>query len=173
MATYASDDWLNVIEDHLTRALQDDADLGTDGDLEITTWDQELRHDAASYMDTELPACITQCKLPVNGSMVGVDQLRIGFPIQVWFALSAADEQRRQKLAKEYLARGLRVLLQQHVPGKLLKSLPANMDFATNSTIEIDINSGDFESGEVEGVTRAVVQIDATLWIILTIGAGD
>lgn len=170
---YSKDDTFNVIEDHLTRALQDDTDLKTGGSLAITTWDQELRFDASHYQDNELPALISLAGVPSDGGMIAIDGMQVNFPIEVVVVISAADEQRRAKLAKEYLARVYRVLIQQHVTSKRLKALPEALDFAAQSSVDLTVTSGDFDSGEVQGVTRAVAVIEATVSIILTIGSGD
>jgi|TARA_Y100000310_G_scaffold331632_1_gene405562 hypothetical protein len=179
--TYASDNWINVVEEHATHALQADGDLGTSGALEIQTWDEELREDAAQYTDQQLPAIVVNCQSMVpdfDAEEEGVpDGISITFPIQVWWIGTAADRQRRVLKAKESLARIVRVLMQQHLTSKQLQlstgeKLPASLEWGVGGSVTVRVTGADFDDGEVSSQFRAVGLVEADITISFTI-TGD
>jgi|TARA_Y100000310_G_scaffold473_1_gene535 hypothetical protein len=168
--SFATDDWLNAVEEQTVLALQEDADLGTGGALEIVTWDEELKESPADYRDVELPALTVVCAGVSNGEIVGVPEgLELDFQVEIWVTISAAQKSEREKALKEYLARVVRVMLQQTASSKQLSDLPAALDWADSGGVrKVDISGVTWNEGQTEqshvfrgvGVVETIVSID-------------
>lgn len=172
--TYASDNTFNVIEDHVIRALQGDADLGTGGALQVATWEQELRDHAGEYRENELPVIAVTC-LGLGGQDLTTvpNGLEIDFPVVVWVVSTAAAKIRRTQKIKEFAARVVRVLLQQHLTTQQLDNLPAALEWAESGSVTVRLAEVGFEAGTVErqgNVFRAVAAVSAIITVSFQVG---
>lgn len=168
MSAFDNDDTYNVIAEHVLEALQADAKLGTDGDLEIATWEQELREHAGMYNDNELPAVAATIHLGSQEVVTLGDRLENGFGGLIMVYTTGGQLRDTVQLAKRIAARIERVMQQQHLPDKQLSDLPTDLDGGEPGSVVVaiqgtQIGGGNVPIGETEDdgtVLRGVAAIN-------------
>jgi hypothetical protein len=173
---FATDDWMNAVEEQTVNAYKEDADLGSGGDLAITTWPEELPDNFNQYPEVELPVLITVCQNVTvdHNDEAGIpDGQIINFFVDTFVILSAAAQLERDQTAKEHLARVVRVLIQQYKSGKNLSDLPSALDWAdSGGVLGVDILSATWEQGDAQSNFRVVGTVEAVVSVSFQI-TGD
>ena len=176
MTTYATDDWLNIVEEHVKEALQADAKLGTGGDLEIKTWEEEHRQDLGTYEEHFLPACSIEVTIgaPATDPTMGQDEFAFGASLLVVVGGSSGGAKLSQvkKNAKHYGARVLRTLMQQQQSGKQLADLPADLSEGEVGAVRVAVQSVEPFAGTSErnqSVLRGWVEILALVFVTFNV----
>jgi len=167
---YASDDYYNVLADHVVQALQADAKLGPgSGDaLEVTTWEEEFRGDAAKYNANELPAVAVECGLSSRDpAAVGTD-MKV-FAVTVFVVTGAGREQLVDRTAKHFAARIERVMEQQDDPNKQLADVTADIDNAKAGSVTVSSLATAVGGGVLGGTMRGVAVLNFAIGLKFSI----
>lgn len=161
MAAPATDNWFNVVEYYVAEALKLDPDLKAAGPLAITTWEAEPRDSPALYNDNELPAISCECLGLAGLEETSVPEgTQVTFSVVVWITCTGGARSQRRLTVKEYAARVVRCLLQQHAPTKQFASLPSALDWAESGGVQpvVVVDVG-WDAGDVESVAREVAAV--------------
>ena len=156
MSAFSNDDTYNVVAEHVIEALQLDTKLGSGGALEIKLWEQELREDAASYNDNELPAIAVAVRIGGEDVISIGDRLEDGFIATIMTITGGGRLREIVQEAKRIAARVERVMRQQHLPDKQLNDLPADLDGGVTGSVEVSNPSTEADGGEVDDSLRGV-----------------
>lgn len=170
MTAYQTDDYYNVIAEHVLEAIELDTKLADAGALDVTTWEQELR-DNGMYNENELPCIAATCDFSAQDeAALGAD--RRVFAVTVWVITDGGRKTNVEKSVKAYAARVERVMQQQHDPTKqlsdvttdLLESVPGSVVVQALGTA---ITEGPVEGNAIRGVAVLTfsVSIDFTITI--------
>lgn len=172
MATaFESDDYLNVAADHIIQTLQLDAELGGGGSLEIKKWEPEIREDAGSFNDIDLPAVSAAC-FGVAEELTGFGgRMRSTFQCSVIVTTAGGDETGTAQEAKRIAMRVARLLRQQQGPNKEYVGLPADLEGAIAGDLETSDPAVAAGSATVRDRLRgsAVITFNITLEIIMPV----
>lgn len=165
MSEYGSDDTYNVIAEHVIEALQADPKLGTGGDLEVKTWEQEPREDASLYDEHELPAVSVTASLSGEDVVALDDRMEYGYQVLIEVVVGGGVLRTVIQDAKKYAARVERVMRQQHLPDKQMSDLPADLDGGVPGSVEVSSPNTVIDGGAVNEVVRGVAITSVSLAI--------
>ena len=117
-SVFNPDDYLNVVADHIIQTLQADPELASGGSLEIKKWEQEIREDAASFNDIDLPA-VSAAAAETHETLDGFGgRMSVEFPCQVIVTTAGGTEIDVAQEAKRIGSRVVRAVRQQDHPAK-------------------------------------------------------
>ena len=143
MSAFQSDDYYNVIAEHVLETLQADSKLADAGALDVKTWEQELREDAGDFNSNELPAVSVTCDL------------------------SSVEE-----TVKSFAARVERSMNQQEAETKQLSDVTADLLESISGSVQVTpvgtvIGGGPVEGNNLRGVAvlSFAVAVDFTVVI--------
>ena len=165
---YNSDDTFNVIEDHIRQALVADTKLGSGGQMEIKTFEQEHRTDLASYNDNQLPA------VSIEVGVQSLEDVAIGDLVEYQYLAHIIVVTEGGKTAaliksdsKYYAARVARVLQQQHYPdAPMAANLPGDLDGGELGAVRVTVSNVAHDVGSSErnpNALRGLVEIFAVV----------
>lgn len=164
--TYSNYDTWNVVKYHVVQALQADSYLKTGGTLAVKTWDQELPEDAGVYQANLLPAVAVEVVGQYPEDEVGFpDYVDWAWQVVIGVVVAGGELSQVKILTKRYVARVIRVLLQQHVPTKQLLLLPSAISGADTGSARVRIvqsmaTGGRLEaSGSLRGIGEVVADV--------------
>ena len=137
MTAFQTDDWYNVVPEHVIEALQDDTKLGTGGTLAIKTWEPEFRDGADEYNENELPALAVTCDL-AGTTAVALEQLTRAFVVTVWVVTDSGRKKNTEQSVKAYAARVERAMQQQHDASKQLKDVTTDLLESIATSVQVE-----------------------------------
>jgi hypothetical protein len=171
MSSFQTDDYYNVVAEHVLEALQADAKLGTSGALEVKTWEQELREDAGDFNANELPAVSVTCDLS-GVEVTGTHSIRKQFSVTIWVVTDGARMQVAAQTVKAYAARIERCMNQQDAESKQLSDVTTDLLESDGGSVQVApvgtvIGGGPVEGNHLRGVAvlSYAVSIDFTVTI--------
>lgn len=171
MTAFQTDDYYNVVAEHVIEALQADTKLADAGALDVKTWEQELRDDAGSFNANELPAISVTCDLS-SVEVTGTQEIRKLFAVTVWVVTDGARQQNAAQAVKAYAARVERVMNQQDAESKQLSDVTTDLLESIAGSVQVApvgtaIGGGPVEGNRLRGVAvlSFAVSIDFTVTI--------
>ena len=168
---YSPDDYLNVVADHIIQTLTLDAELGSGGSLEIKNWEQEIREDAASFSDYELPA-VSATTTGTAEELEGFGgRMTVEFQCAVVVTTAGGKEADVAQEAKRIGSRVVRAVRQQEMPAKEFAGLPADLEGAIAGDLQVSEPRMVADSGTVNSNLRgsAVITFNITIEIIMPV----
>tara|TARA_R110000824_G_scaffold152470_1_gene323702 strand:+ start:22850 stop:23368 length:519 start_codon:yes stop_codon:yes gene_type:complete len=171
MSAFQSDDYYNVIAEHVLETLQADSKLADAGALDVKTWEQELREDAGDFNSNELPAVSVTCDLS-SVEDTGTQQFRRHFAVTVWIVTDGARMQNAAQTVKSFAARVERSMNQQEAETKQLSDVTADLLESISGSVQVTpvgtvIGGGPVEGNNLRGVAvlSFAVAVDFTVVI--------
>ena len=166
-SSYNSDDTWRVVEDHVRQAIQADTKLGSGGDLEIKSWEEQPREDFNTYQSNLLPACSVNVEHQAVPEDVAIgDHVDYVYATTIILVFGGGEYQTVIGSAKYTAARVVRVLQQQHHSGKQLVDLPSDLDGGQTGEVEVQVSNVDVSAGNLESnptTLRGYVEITALI----------
>jgi hypothetical protein len=171
MTAFQTDDYYNVIAEHVIEALQADAKLTDSGTLDVKVWEQEFREDAGEYNANELPAVAVSCDLSSQDEANTQTDRRL-YAVTVWVITKGSRLQNATQEVKAYAARIERCMQQQHATAKQLSDVTTDLLEAVSGSVVVQslgtaIGGGAVEDSTLRGV--AVLTFGVSIDFNLTI----
>lgn len=167
-SSYNSDDIYMVLADKINQTLALETIFASGGDLEIKTFEEELREDAGEYGENELPAIATACDL-ADRDEENIAQDVIYFTALVMCYTKGARLQNAKKEAKRIAANVERSMEQQSQSDKQLTTATADMDNAQAGSVTVERVSAAIAAGEIESSMRGVAALAFRIGIVFTV----
>ena len=171
MTAFVTDDYYNVLAEHVLEALQADVKLADAGALDVKTWEQELREDAGEFNSNELPSVSVAVDLSTV-EVTGTQQIRRQFAVTIWVVTDGARQKNAAQTVKAYAARIERAMNQQDAESKQLSDVTADMLEAISGSVQVApvgtaIGGGPVDGNRLRGVAvmSFAVSIDFTVTI--------
>ena len=150
MTAFQTDDYYNVIAEHVLETLQADAKLADLGALDVKTWEQELREDAGQFNANELPAVSVTCDLSSQDEAAIAEDRRV-YAVTIWVVTDGARMQNAAQTVKAYAARIERVMQQQHAVSKQLTDVTTDLLDSVAGSVTVTSLGTAIGGGPVEG----------------------
>lgn len=168
MTAFSTDDYYNVLAEHVIEALQADTKLDDAGALDVALWELEFREHAGLYNANELPVVA----VTVDGAGESTEQIgsiRRSYEVSIWVVTDGGRKDETEKTVKAFAARIERVMGQQGDPTKQLADVPTDLLEAQAGSVIVTHTSTEIGGGAVEGNLRGAavlgfgVTVDFTL----------
>jgi len=170
MTAFQTDDYYNVIAEHVIETLKLDAKLADSGALDVKLWEQEFREDAGEYNTNELPAVAVTCDLSQQAEASVAEDRRV-YVVTVWVITDGGRKTNVEKSVKAYAARIERVMQQQHAGSKQLNDVTTDLLESVAGSVVVTPLGSAIGGGPVGESLRGVavltfgVSIDFTITI--------
>lgn len=170
MTAFQTDDYYNVIAEHVIEALKLDAKLTDSGALDVKMWEQEFREHAGEYNTNELPAVAVSCDLSSHDEASLAEDRRV-FVVTVWVVTDGGRKTNVEKSVKALAARIERAMQQQHAGTKQLNDVTTDLLDSVGGSVVVAPLGTAIGGGPVGETLRGVavltfgVSIDFTIII--------
>ena len=172
MTAFQTDDYYNVIPEHVIEALQLDTKLAADGALEVKTWEAELRANGL-YNENELPGVAVSSEFSSQEPASTGSDRRV-FVVNIFIITDGGRKTNVEQSVKAFAARIERAMQQQSDPTKqingltadLLESVPGSVIVQALGT-SISDPEGQVSGNAIRGV--AVMQFSVSIDFTITI----
>lgn len=137
--SYSGDDLYNIAAEFVIKALQEDTEMGSGGDYEVNTWEQEHREDYGSYMDYQLPAVSAEVTLSSQSVEQISGETQVGILGTVVVTREARDLPTLKSDLAEHSARVERMLVEQNLPTRQMARMPEVISGADGGTLAVNV----------------------------------
>lgn len=158
MTAFQTDDYYNVIAEHVIEAGQEDAKLGTGGTLAIKTWEAEHREGIEDYNNNELPAI--SCTVDLSAETEDtLGRNTNNYGLSIFIVVEGGRLKNVTQSVKAYAARFERVMSQQLLAGKQLSDVTTDLLDSVGGSVVVSKLGSAIGGGTVGQTLRGVAAL--------------